>query len=134
MRRGQVPLPVLEAAIGVLLLLALVLVLVTGTPSPDEGAVQLDAYAEDVGVLLRSQPPRHANGTRLAELAASPAAFERERDALDRRMRRLLPDNLLYRVRTEHGSVGHSVPDEVHTGTATVPTVNGRVVVRVWYA
>lgn len=133
MRRGQIPLPVLEAALGVLLLTAVGLLIVSGVPADPGGSTQLDAYARDAGQLLRSAPPRHANETRLGEVAASAAAFDREREALDRRMERLLPANLLYQIRTPHGTVGYRVPGDVRTGTATFPTAHGPVTVRVWY-
>lgn len=133
MPRGQIPLPVLEAAIGVLLLTGFVLVLVAGAPESGTETAQLDAYARDAGRLLRSVPPRHENSTRLVEVAASQRAFEREASALERRLDRLLPANLLYQVRTPHGLVGGRVPDGVRTGTATLPTGNGPVTVRVWY-
>ena len=133
MVRSQIPLPVLEAAIGILLLSALTLVLVAGVPAPPENSPQLDAYANDAGRLLQSAPPRHRNATRLGEVAASPSAFEREREALDRRLERLLPANLLYQVRTPHGVVGYRLPDAVRTGTATLPTAHGPVTIRVWY-
>lgn len=133
MSRGQIPLPILEAAIGILLLTALAVVLVAGVPAAPAESPQLDAYANDAGRLLQSAPPRHANATRLGEIAASPAAFEREREALDRRLNRILPENLLYRVRTPHGVVGHRIPDAVTTGSATLPTTDGPVTIRVWY-
>ncbi|MEF8838417.1 MAG: hypothetical protein V5A24_01645 [Haloarculaceae archaeon] len=133
MRKGQIPLPLLEAAIGVLLLTAMTLVLVTGVPAPPEQEPQLEAYATDAGRLLQSSPPRHANATRLGEVAASRAAFEREREALDRRLERILPDNLLYRVRTPHGVVGYRIPGAIRTGSATLPTAHGPVTIRVWY-
>lgn len=133
MPRGQIPLPVLEAALGVLLLTSVGLLIVAGVPGGADRSPQLDAYAQDAGQLLQSAPPRHANETRLAEVSASREAFERERDALDRRLRRLLPANLLYQVRTPHGTIGYRVPGEVRTGTATVPTANGPVTIRVWY-
>ncbi len=133
MPRAQIPLPVLEAALGIVLLTSIGLLLVAGVPGQGDGSPQLDAYARDAGQLLRSAPPSHANATRLGEVAASRAAFERERAALDRRLSRLLPANLLYRVRTPHGRIGHRLPDDVRTGTATLPTASGPVTVRVWY-
>lgn len=133
MARAQIPLPVLEAAIGVVLLTALALLLVTGVPGEDTTDPQLEAYAQDVATLLGNEPPRHANETRLAEIAASPAAFERERAALKRRIERLLTANLFYQVQTPHGRIGYRLPGTVRTGTATVPTVHGPVTIRVWY-
>lgn len=133
MDRAQIPLPVLEAAIGVVLLTALALLLVTGVPSQDTADPQLEAYAQDVATLLGNEPPRHANETRLSEIAASADAFEREQAALQRRIERLLTANLFYQVQTPHGRIGHRLPQSVRTGTATVPTANGPVTIRVWY-
>lgn len=133
MGRAQIPLPVLEAAIGVVLLTALALLLVTGPPSQATADPQLEAYAQDVATLLGNEPPRHANETRLAEVAASPRALDRERAALTRRIEGLLTANLFYQVQTPHGRVGYRLPQTVRTGTATVPTVHGPVTIRVWY-
>jgi hypothetical protein len=134
MDRGQVPLTTVEAALGVLLLASVAFTFVLGVPAGTADRAQLELYADDAATLLASEAPRHADRTRLAEVTASRDAFERERDALRRRVDRLLPDNLLFRVETEYGAVGYPLPAGVETGTATVPTVNGDVTVRVWYA
>lgn len=134
MSRGQVSLSLVEASVGVVFILAVTSIFATGVPGAAERPAQLDAYAEDVATVLASEPPRHADETRLAEVSASPAAFARERDALERRVTRLVPENLLYRVETPHGSVGYRPPDGVGIGVATIPTPSGRVTVRVWYA
>jgi hypothetical protein len=47
---------------------------------------------------------------------------------------RILPDNLLYRVTTPHGSVGFRKPAGLAVERATVTTQHGPVTVRVWYA
>lgn len=133
MGRGQIPLPLLEAAVGVLLLSSLALLLATGVSGPATDRAQLDAYAADAGRLLANEPPRHANRTRLSEVAASADAFDRERRALARRVERLLPPNLFYQVRTPQGRIGHTVPDGVPVGTRTVTTAGGSVTIRVWY-
>lgn len=133
MGRAQIPLPVLEAAIGVVLLTTLALLFVTGVPGAQPSDPQLEAYAQDVATLLGNEPPRHANETRLAEVAASPSALEREQPALRRRIERLLAPNLFYRVETPHGPIGYRLPDAVRIGTATVPTTAGAVTIRVWY-
>jgi len=134
MRRGSIT--TIEAAIGVVLVVAVSLVFVLAIPG--EGAQhrqdQLDAYASDAGTLLANEEPRHGEQTRLAEATASQSAFERERGALERRLERTLPSNVLYRLETEYGAVGHPLPDNVRTGTATVATVNGEVTLTVWYA
>ena len=135
MHRGQASVTAIEAAVGVLLLTSLVVAFsLGGAGDYDAGAQsQLDAYASDAATLLSQEKPRHAEQTRLAELAASKAAFDREADALERRLETLLPENVLFRVETTHGSVGHPFPGDVPTGEATVPTVNGHVSITVWY-
>jgi hypothetical protein len=132
--RGQLSLSVVEAGVGVVLVLAVSMGFVLGVPQPDGRDTQLDAYARDAATVLGAEPPRHQGATRLAEVARSPAAFERERAALDDRVDRLLPDSLMYHVETPHGTVGYERPPRVAVGTATVPTANGAVTVRVWYA
>jgi len=134
MDRGQAPVTAVEAALGVLLLASVAFVFVLGLPASAADETQLDLYATDAATVLSSEGPRHADQTRLAELAASREAFQREQGALERRLDRLLPANVLYRIETEYGTVGHRLPADVQTGTATVSTVNGDVTVRVWYA
>lgn len=124
----------LEAAIGVVLILGVALGFGLGVPTPDGDAAQLDAYASDAMTLLENEPPRHGDASRLDEIVAGPDAFDRERDALERRIERILPANLMYRVQTPHGAVGQPVPSRVETGVATVTTVEGPVTLRVWYA
>ncbi len=131
--RGQLSLSVVEAGIGVVLVLAVATGFLLGVPGPDTREPQLDAYASDAANVLATEPPRHRGATRLSEVARSPAALERERTALDRRVGRLLPDNLMYRVETPHGTVGYERPEGVAVGTATVPTTAGEVTIRVWY-
>lgn len=135
MRRGQATVTVIEAGIGVLLLLALSLTFALGAPGGDDptAQAQLDAYAEDTATILASEQPRHGDRTRLAEVTASEAAFGREADALERRIEEILPENVLFRLETEYGSVGHPLPNTVQTGTATVPTANGPLTLQVWY-
>jgi hypothetical protein len=123
-----------EAAIGVTLVLAVATAFALGVPAPDTRTAQLEAYADDAATVLAGEPPRHRGATRLSEVTRSPDAFERERDALDRRVDRILPDNLLYRVETPHGAVGFQRPADVPVGRATVTSLNGPVTVEVWYA
>ena len=104
-----------------------------GVPTPDGRTAQLDAYARDAGTVLAGEPPRHGGATRLDEVTRSPDAFEREADALERRVERILPDNLLFRVTTPHGSVGFRRPAGVPVGRATVTTLHGDVRIEVWY-
>lgn len=132
--RGQLSLSVIEAGIGILLVFAVAATFGLALPDPGVQEAQLDQYAEDAGDVLANEPPRHGATTRLAEVAASPARFERERAALDRRVDRILPDNLLFEVETPYGTVGYPRPDRVPIGEAVVPTTNGPVYIRVWYA
>lgn len=134
MRRGQLSLSLVEAAVGVVLLLAVASGFAFGVATPDASVSQLDTYADDAATVLATEPPRHSGTTRLAEVARSEAAFERERAALDRRVDRILPANLLYRVETPHGAVGFPVPAGASVGERTVATGYGRVTIRVWYA
>lgn len=131
--RAQLSLPAVEAGIGVLLVLAVVATFALPIADGDGTEAQLDAYASDAATVLAGEPPRHGGTTRLAEVARSEASFERERAALERRIDRILPDNLLYRVETPYGAVGYRVPAGVSVGVATVPTGHGDVTVRVWY-
>lgn len=132
--RGQLALSVVEAGIGLLVVIAVVSAFGLGLPDPGTTEAQLDAYAEDAATVLANEPPRHAGETRLAEVTRSAAAFRRERDALDRRVDRILPDNLLYRIETPHGAVGYRKPSGVALGRAAVPTRGGEAVIWVWYA
>lgn len=133
--RGQASLTVIETGVGLLLLLAVLFTFAVGVPAGDQeqAQTQLDVYATDAATLLSNEPPRHRDQTRLAEVAASTRAFDREKEELNRRVERILPDNVLFRVETTHGTVGHPLPDNVPTGEATVVTTNGAVTVRVWY-
>ncbi|MFC7136165.1 DUF7262 family protein [Halobaculum litoreum] len=131
--RAQLSLPVVEAAVGVAFLLAVAAAFGLAVPAPATAEAQLDAYADDAVTVLAEEPPRHAGGTRLAEVSASPAAFDRERDALRERVDRILGDNLLFRVETPHGAVGFRRPSDVPTGRATATTPGGEVVLWVWY-
>lgn len=132
--RGQLSLSVVEAGVGAVLVLAVTTGFVLGVPDPDTRDPQLEAYADDAAAVLAGEPPRHAGATRLAEVARSERAFARERAALARRVDRILPDNLMYRVATPHGAVGYPVPRGVAVGEATVATGYGDVTIRVWYA
>lgn len=132
--RGQLSLSAIEAGIGILLVFAVAATFGLGVPDPGVESAQLDRYAEDASDVLATEPPRHGSTTRLAEVAASPERFERERAALERRVDRILPDNLLFQVETPHGTVGYPRPDGVPIGDAVVPTTNGRIIIRVWYA
>lgn len=134
MRRAQLPLSLVEAALGVVLILGVALGFALGTPAPDTQTQQLTAYAEDTATVLATEPPRHQGSTRLHEVVRTESAFEREETALDRRVGRILPENVLYHVATPHGTVGVPRPQGVSTGTATVATGYGTVRITVWYA
>jgi hypothetical protein len=134
MSRGQLPLSLVEVAIGTVLIFAVAFGFALGTPTPDTREPQLSAYAEDTATILANEPARHEKTTRLREIVADGESFEREQDTLERRVRRILPANVLFSVRTPHGSVGTAVPRGVTTGTATVPTGAGTVRIEVWYA
>ncbi|MFC7097698.1 DUF7262 family protein [Halobaculum marinum] len=131
--RAQLSLPVVEAAVGVAFLLAVAASFGIALPDAGTAEAQLDAYADDALTVLAAEPPRHGAGARLAEVSASPAAFDRERDALRDRVDRILGDNLLFRVETPHGAVGFERPTGVPTGRATATTPGGEVVLWVWY-
>jgi len=126
--------PAVEGALAVVLILGVAAGFTLGITQPDASEPQLDAYAQDAATILSNEPPRHRGGTRLSEVTRSPAAFDRERDALQRRVERILPENLMFRVETPHGEVGFAKPDGVTTGVATTPTRHGPVTIRVWYA
>jgi len=132
--RGQLSLSLIEAAVGALFILAVTMGFALGVPEPDTREPQLDLYAEDAATVLADEPPRHQGTTRLAEVVRSSAAFERERDALGRRVDRILDDNLMYRVETPHGTVGFRKPADAPVGKQTITTVNGDVTIWVWYA
>ncbi|ESP88102.1 DUF7262 family protein [Candidatus Halobonum tyrrellensis] len=132
--RGQLSLSTVEAVVGVAFVLATAATFGMALPDPGTAEAQLDAYADDAATVLVEEPPRHAGGTRLSELARSSAAFDRERDALRRRVGRILGDNLLFRVETPHGAVGYTRPPDAPLGRASVPTRGGEVVLWVWYA
>lgn len=131
--RGQLSLPAVEAAIGVTFVLGVAVTFGLALPDAGTAEVQLDTYAGDAGTVLAEEPPRHGGSSRLAEVARSSASFARERAALERRVDRILGDNLMYRVETPHGAVGEPRPRDVPVGRAAVPTRNGEVTLWVWY-
>lgn len=134
MDRGQLPVSLLEAALGVVVILAVAFGFAMGVPAPDTREAQLTAYAEDAATILANDPPDHGNATRLAEILESPRSFRRERGELRDRTDAILPDNVMFRIETPHGSVGFAVPGSVATGRASVTTGAGTVTIRVWYA
>lgn len=133
MDRGQASLTAIEAAIGVLLLLSVTFTFVLGPAEQSTERTQLEAYASDTLTVLSTEQPRHSGATRLNELVASEGAFEREKETVERRIERILPSNVMYRLETQYGTAGHRLPDGVATGTATTTTPDGPVTLRVWY-
>src|SRR6056297_1295484 len=133
MPRAQLPLSLVEVALGATLILGVALGFALATPGPDTRGPQLSAYAEDTSTILQTDPAQHNGTTRLREVVTSQRAFDRESGSLERRVERILPANVLFRVRTPYGSVGTAVPRRTTTGTATVPTGAGTVRIEVWY-
>jgi len=134
MSRGQLPLSLVEVALGAVLVLGVALGFALGTPAPDTREPQLSAYAEDTATILQTESASHEGTTRLQEVVADRRSFVRERDSLERRVEEILPANVLFNLRTPHGSVGTPIPRRIETGTATVPTGAGPIRIEVWYA
>ncbi|MEZ3116164.1 hypothetical protein RYH80_09580 [Halobaculum sp. MBLA0147] len=130
--RAQLSLPVVEAAIGVGLLLSVTVCFGVGLSAPPTAQTRLDSHATDAAAVLAAESPRHADRSRLVEVARSAATFERERDTLRRRVATVLGDGLLFVVRTPHGLVGDRPPPGDPVGRASVPTCHGAVVIEVW--
>lgn len=129
--RGQLSVPMVEAAIGVLLVLAVTAAFVIAPmPTPDADH-ELDRFAEDtVRVLQRAS----GDGTPppITRAIDSKDRFESARPALKARLTELLPPGVLFRVETPHGALGHPRPDGVVHGQAILPTTAGPVSVVVW--
>lgn len=132
--RAQLSLSAIEAGVGVIFILSVAVGFGLSVPQPDTQEAQLDAYATDATTVLSQEPPRHAGTTRLSEVTQSHASFVREKNALERRVDRILPANLMFRLRTSHGSVGYRRPTGVPVGHSTVTTLRGDVTIWVWYA
>lgn len=132
--RAQLSLSAIEVGIGVVLILSVAAGFGLGLPQPQTQEAQLDAYAIDATTVLSREAPRHAGATRLSEVTRSASSFDREREALERRVDRILPANLMFRLRTSHGSVGYRRPTGVPVGQSTVTTLHGEVTIWVWYA
>ena len=123
-----------EAIVGTLLVLSVAAGFVLVDADGGAREAQLDEYAEDAAIVLGSDAPAHDGATRLSAASRSPESFERERDALVNRTRAVLPESVLFRVRTPQGTVGYPRPTGVVAGAAVVPTAHGGVTIRVWYA
>mgnify|MGYP000255785806 CR=1 FL=1 len=135
MSKAQASVTAVEAAIGVILLTSVAFTFALGLPGEEDARTeaQLETYAEDTATLLLSEAPRHEDQTRLSEVTKSRSAFDRERDALERRIERILPANVMFRLETRFGPVGYRLPGDVQTGDTTILTPNGEVTLRVWY-
>lgn len=130
--RGQVSLSLVEAGIGVLLVLAVTAGFAVGPPPADTGRAQLDRYAHDTATVLRV-PAGDGEPPGIDRAVASRERFEEARPAVRDRLDTLLPANVMYRVETPRGTIGHPVPADVTTGRASIPTAHGSVTVEVWY-
>lgn len=133
MSRAQVSTTTIEAALGLLLLFTIAFTFALGVAEPDTSQQQLDMYADDALTVLGNEPPRHGSATRLTEITASAATFQREKGTLHHRINRILPANLMFQVETAYGTVGYRQPDGVVVGRATRTTRNGPVTLTVWY-
>lgn len=135
--RAQLSLSLVEAAVGVLFVLGVTAAFSFGPTVAPAREAQLDADADDaLTVLAGDAPARDAaarGDSRLVAASRSPAAFEREREALRERTASLLPPNAAFRLDTPRGSVGFERPPDAQTGEASVVTTRGRVTLRVWY-
>ena len=116
--RGQASITVVEAGLGLMLVLSVLFTFALGVPDGNPERAQLENYATDTVTLLSNEPPRHRDQTRLAEVTESRESFEREQDELERRIERILPENVMFRVETAHGTAGYSLPADVSTGAA----------------
>jgi hypothetical protein len=127
--RGQLATPLVEAGIGVLLVFAVAGTFLVGAPDSDRREARLDRYAADGLALVEAE-----GRPTLATALASESAFARHQDGLARRLDRLFPPQLRYRLRTPHGTVGPPRPAGVPAGRARALTPAGRVTLWVWYA
>ncbi len=114
--RGQLSLSLIEAAVGVVFVLTVAATFGLALPDPGTTEAQLDAYADDTATIVADEFHDHRDGT-----------------AMDDRIDRLLPDNLLYRVTTPAGTVGFEPPVGQTTGRAVLVIPDGEIVVEVWY-
>lgn len=133
--RAQLSLSLLEVALGTIFVFAVLFGVVLGVPAPETHDAQLEIYANDVMTVLTNEPAhdREQGPSRLSEIIHSPTSFNRERGQLKHRIDHLLPDNVMFRIRTPHGSAGYQVPSGVSLRTATTTTTNGDVTIIVWY-
>jgi hypothetical protein len=133
MRRAQLSLSVVEAALGVVLVLGVAAGFAVGASPGPAAEPRLDAMADDTVAVLGSEPTAAGRDARLVALARSDASFARVRDRTRERVASLLPADVAFRIRTPHGVVGLPRPPTPAVGSATVPTRHGPITVRVWY-
>jgi hypothetical protein len=132
MRRGQLSLSVIEAAVGVILVLGVAAGFTVVSTGPASSTTQLDTLARDTATVLASDPAVTGE-SRLVALARSDATFTDVRPGARERIEQLLPADVLFRVRTPGGTFGHQRPPTAPIGSTTVPTRYGPVTIRVWY-
>lgn len=133
MSRGQLSLSIVEAAVGVILVMSVAAGFVVGVSGSPPSTSQLDTLARDTATVLGSEPTASGGDSRLVALARSDRSFAAVRKPTRERIERLLPADVLFRVRTPRGTFGYPRPPTAAVGSATVPTRYGPVTVRVWY-
>jgi hypothetical protein len=132
MRRAQLSLSVVEAAIGVLLVAGVAAGFTVGAADVS-GDRELDALARDTTSILGAEPTATGRDSRLVALARSPTSFDRVRERTRSRVTRFLPADVAFRLRTPQGALGHPRPPGATVGSTTTPTRHGPVTVWVWY-
>jgi len=133
MSRGQLSLSIVEAVVGVVLVMGVAAGFTVVSTGPAASAPQLDTLAHDAATVLASEPSADGRDSRLTALARSTTSFATTRASTRDRLDRLLPTDVLFRVRTPHGTLGYPQPPTATVGSATVPTRYGPVTIRVWY-
>ena len=124
---------VVEAVVGVVLVMGVAAGFTVVSTGPSPSTAELDTLADDAATVLASEPTEGGRDSQLAELARSEGSFAATRQSAHERLTDLLPADVLFRVRTPHGSVGHPQPPTATVGSTTVPTRYGPVTIRVWY-
>ncbi|MFD1632372.1 DUF7262 family protein [Haloplanus ruber] len=133
MRRGQLSLSVIEAAIGVVLVVGVAAGFTVGVAPAPSAEPQLDSLAHDTATLLDSEPAPGGGDAWLVALARSSASFDRLRPDTRERVARALPADVAFRITTPHGTVGYPRPPRTTVGSTSVSTRHGPIRVRVWY-
>lgn len=131
--RAQLATPLVEVTVGILLVLAVSLGFAV-VPVETDDAPTLDRTAADALSVLAAEPPVGTGTDRLTAACRSPSSFDTESDALDRRLRAMLPTPFTYRLETPHGAVGQPLPSGLPTGAASLTTDGCTVTLRVWSA